>query len=181
MRVFPTPCTPRKGKLPGSWRGRLTIAPSITLSGMGGLNAARRQRFTAALLVWLGADPGDPQGGEGRQVREGCSVTRRGDPVIGSYHCSVTLSATAAAERYGIPFLVPTRWRSTPPSAASSGRSKPLEEGNLGPLTSLVVATTSSGRFPWSARDPTTALAKSDRSKAIAVARGAENDLVAVF
>jgi hypothetical protein len=101
--------------------------------------------------------------------------------MIGSYHSSVTLTATAAPSAMAFPSWLLTRvalnhhiQRGFKWTFRTTRGTKP------GPHISVVVAN-SFGRFPRSTRDPTTALAKPDRNKPIALARGAENDLVAVF
>jgi hypothetical protein len=55
--------------------------------------------------------------------------------MIGSYHSSITLGATAAPSALAFPSWLSTRWRSiTTSSAGSSERSEPPEEENPGPI-----------------------------------------------
>ena len=84
--------------------------------------AAGLPNLGGAKIVLDGADhQGNPQVGQQQTLR---LITQ--DHVVamlGSYHSSVSLVATAVAERQGILIWLPTRWRSTSPAAASNGLS----------------------------------------------------------
>jgi hypothetical protein len=73
-----------------------------------------------------------------------------------------------------------------PEKVAASGKPGPHDLRGCGDNlvwspSAMAIALAAAVRKVPSARDPATALAKPDRNKAIALARGAESDLVAVF
>lgn len=110
--------------------GNLPLAKNAGLAGLGG----------AKIEAVFADNQGNPATGQNQALR--LITEDKVAAVFGAYQSGITLTSSAIAEKYGIPYLNSSRSPPISPSAVSNGSSAPRRSRRILPRSTLISSPT---------------------------------------